>query len=125
MEFLMPFTLGVCAVTVVALVTVVVVGMFKISRLNKELNNLERLVDTVVNQLDQRITSTEDDFRRMIDSRVDSGRSAIEKEQRFIHERIDKSKQEVVDEIKFVHERIDRVGAKIAGLEIAGLGKVK
>jgi CHASE1-domain containing sensor protein len=119
------FWLGICAVTVVALVTVVVVGMFKISRLNKELNNLERLVDTVVNQLDQRITSTEDDLRRGIDSRVDSGRSAIEKELRFIHDRIDKSKQEVVDEIKFVHERIDKVGAKIAGLEIAGLGKVK
>ena len=114
------FLLGICAVIVVALVTVVVVGMFKISRLNKELNNLERLVDTVVNQLDQRITSTEDDFRRMIDSRVDSGRSAIEKEHRFIHERIDKSQQEVVGEIKFVHERIDGVSAKIAGL-----GKVK
>jgi hypothetical protein len=119
------FWLGVCAVTVLTAVTVVVVGMFKISRLNKELNNLEGVVNTVFDNLDRRITSTEDDFRRMIDSRVDSGRSAIEKEQRFIHERIDKSKQEVVDEIKFVHERIDRVGAKIAGLEIAGLGKVK
>jgi len=107
------FWLGVCAVTVLTAVTVVVVGMFKISRLNKELNNLERLVDTVVNQLDQRITSTDDYFRRMIDSRVDSLSSVIEKEHRFIHERIDKSQQEVVGEIKFVHERID------------GLGKVK
>jgi tetrahydromethanopterin S-methyltransferase subunit G len=114
------FWLGVCAVTVLTAVTVVVVGMFKISRLNKELNNLERLVDTVVNQLDQRITSTDDYFRRMIDSKVDIVRSVIEKEHRFIHERIDKSKQEVVDEIKFVHERIDGVNAKIAGL-----GKVK
>ncbi len=122
---ILSFTLGVCAVIVVALVTVVVVGMFKISRLNKELNNLEGVVNTVVNQLDQRITSTEDDFRRMIDSRVDSGRSAIEKEHRSIHERIDASKIEFSDEIKFVHERIDRVSAKIAGLEIAGLGKVK
>jgi len=49
----------------------------------------------------------------MIDSRVDSLSSVIEKEHRFIHERIDKSQQEVVGEIKFVHERID------------GLGKVK
>ena len=122
---ILSFLLGICAVIVVALVTVVVVGMFKISRLNKELNNLEGVVNTVVNQLDQRITSTEDDFRRMIDSRVDSGRSAIEKEHRSIHERIDASKIEFSDEIKFVHERIDRVSAKIAGLEIAGLGKVK
>ena len=113
MEFLMPFLLGICAVIVVALVTVVVAGMFKISRLNKELNNLERLVDTVVNQLDQRITLTEDDLKRGIDSRVDSLRSIIEKELKATHERIDTSKQELVDEIKFVHERID------------GLGKVK
>ena len=42
------FLLGICAVIVVALVTVVVVGMFKISRLNKELNNLEGVVNTEV-----------------------------------------------------------------------------
>jgi len=117
---ILSFTLGICAVIVVALVTVVVVGMFKISRLNKELNNLEGVVNTVFDNLDRRITSTEDDLKRGTDSRVDSLRSAIEKEHRFIHERIDKSQQEVVDEIKFVHERIDGVGAKIAGL-----GKVK
>lgn len=122
---ILSFLLGICAVIVVALVAVVVVGMFKISRLNKELNNLERLVDTVVNQLDQRITSTDDYFRRMIDSKVDVLRSVIEKEHRSIHERIDASKIEFSDEIKFVHERIDRVSAKIAGLEISGLGKVK
>jgi len=113
MEFLMPFLLGICAVIVVTLVAVVVVGVFKISRLNKELNNLERLVDTVVNQLDQRITSSDDYWRRMIDSKVDVLRSVIEKEHRSIHERIDTSKQEQFAEIKFVHERID------------GLGKVK
>ena len=113
MEFLMPFLLGICAVIVVALVTVVVVGMFKISRLNKELNNLEGVVNTVFDNLDRRITSTDDYWRRMIDSRVDSARSVIEKEHQFIHERIDTSKRELADEIKFVHERID------------GLGKVK
>jgi CHASE1-domain containing sensor protein len=122
---ILSFLLGICAVIVVALVAVVVVGMFKISRLNKELNNLERLVDTVVNQLDQRITSTDDYFRRMIDSKVDIVRSVIEKEHRFIHERIDNAGTNIGNEIKLVHERIDRVGAKIAGLEIAGLGKVK
>lgn len=113
MEFLMPFLLGICAVIVVALVTVVVVGMFKISRLNKELNNLEGVVNTVIDNLDRRITSTEDYLRRMIDSRVDSLSSSIEKEHRFIHERIDTSKQELVD-------KINSVNAKIAGL-----GKVK
>ena len=107
------FLLGVCAVTVVTLVTVVVVGMFKISRLNKELNNLEGVVNTVFDNLDRKITSTDHYFRRMIDSRVDSARSVIEKEHQFIHERIDTSKRELADEIKFVHERID------------GLGKVK
>lgn len=104
------FLLGICAVIVVALVTVVVVGMFKISRLNKELNNLERLVNTVVNQLDQRITLTEDDLKRGTDSRVDSLRSIIEKELKAIHERIDNSYQERVYETKFVHERIDSLG---------------
>lgn len=88
---ILSFTLGVCAVIVVALVTVVVVGMFKISRLNKELNNLEGVVNTVIDNLDRRITSTEDYLRRMIDSRVDSLSSSIEKEHRFIHERIDVS----------------------------------
>ena len=110
---ILSFLLGICAVIVVTLVTVVVAGMFKISRLNKELNNLERLVDTVVNQLDQRITLTEDDLKRGIDSRVDSLRSIIEKELKATHERIGNSYQELVNETKFVHERIN------------GLGKVK
>jgi len=106
------FWLGVCAVIVLTAVMVVVVYMFRTIRLNKELNNLERLVDTLVNQLDQRITSTEDYFRRMIDSRVDSLSSSIEKEHRSIHERIDKSKQELVDKINSANARIsglDRV----------------
>ena len=107
---ILSFLLGICAVIVVTLVTVVVAGMFKISRLNKELNNLERLVDTVVNQLDQRITLTEDDLKRGIDSRVDSLRSAIEKELKATHERIGNSYQELVNETKFVHERIDSLG---------------
>ena len=106
------FWLGVCAVIVLTAVMVVVVYMFRTIRLNKELNNLERLVDTLVNQLDQRITSTEDYFRRMIDSRVDSLSSSIEKEHRSIHERIDRSKQELVDKINSANARIsglDRV----------------
>lgn len=83
------FLLGICAVTGVALVTVVVVYMFRISRLNKELSNLERLVNTVIDNLDRKITSTDDDLRRTIDSRIDSFGSKIEKEIKFLHERID------------------------------------
>lgn len=107
---ILSFLLGICAVIVVALVTVVVVGMFKINKTSKELNDLERLVDTVVNQLDQRITLTEDDLKRGTDSRVDSLRSIIEKELKSIHERINNSYQELVNETKFVHERIDSLG---------------
>lgn len=82
------FLMGICAVTVVALVTVVVVGMFKISRLNEELSSLERVVNTAINNLDQRITLTEDDLKRRIDSRVDSVRSVIDTEIKSIRARI-------------------------------------
>jgi len=79
------FFMGICAVTVLTAVAVVVVGMFRISKLNKELNNLVRNQDT----MDRIIVDNEREIRRTIDSRIDSFGSKIEKEIKFIHERID------------------------------------
>ena len=79
------FLLGVCAVTVLTAVVVVVVGMFRINKTNKELNNLVRNQDT----MDRIIVDNEREIRRKIDSRIDSFGSKIEKEIRFLHERID------------------------------------
>lgn len=79
------FLLGVCAVTVLTAVVVVVVGMFRINKTNKELNNLVRNQDT----MDRIIVDNEREIRRTIDSRIDSFGSKIEKEIRFLHERID------------------------------------
>ncbi len=79
------FLLGVCAVTVLTAVVVVVVGMFRINKTNKELNNLVRNQDT----MDRIIVDNEREIRRTIDSRIDSFGSKIEKEIKFLHERID------------------------------------
>lgn len=79
------FLLGVCAVTVLTAVAVVVVGMFRINKTNKELNNLVRNQDT----MDRIIVDNEREIRRTIDSRIDSFGSKIEKEIKFLHERID------------------------------------
>lgn len=79
------FFMGICAVTVLTAVAVVVVGMFRINKLNKELNNLVRNQDT----MDRIIVDNEREIRRTIDSRIDSFGSKIEKEIKFIHERID------------------------------------
>ena len=79
------FLLGVCAITVLTAVVVVVVGMFRINKTNKELNNLVRNQDT----MDRIIVDNEREIRRTIDSRIDSFGSKIEKEIRFLHERID------------------------------------
>ena len=79
------FFMGICAVTVLTAVAVVVVGMFRISKLNKELNNLVRNQDT----MDRIIVDNEREIRRTIDSRIDSFGSKIEKETKFLHERID------------------------------------
>jgi len=95
------FLLGVCAVTVVVLFVVVVVGMFRINKTNKELNDLVRNQDT----MDRIIVDNEREIRRTIDSRIDSFGSKIEKEIKFLHERI--------DGLNKVNERID------------GLNKVK
>ena len=97
------FLLGIFAITVLTAVAVVVVGMFRISRLNKELNNLERTVDT----LDRIIVDNEKEIRRTIDSRVDSFGSRIEKDIHLLHERIDVIKKEIIDGDLFLHERID------------------
>ncbi len=81
------FFMGICAVTVLTAVAVavVVVGMFRINKLNKELNNLVRNQDT----MDRIIVDNEREIRRTIDSRIDSFGSKIEKEIKFLHERID------------------------------------
>lgn len=79
------FLLGVCAVTVLTVVVVVVVGMFKIKETNKELNDLVRNQDT----MDRIIVDEQREIRRTIDSRIDSFSSKIEKEIKFLHERID------------------------------------
>ena len=79
------FFMGICAVTVVVLFVVVVVGMFRINKTNKELNDLVRNQDT----MDRIIVDNEREIRRTIDSRIDSFGSKIEKEIKFLHERID------------------------------------
>ena len=95
------FLLGVCTVTVLTAVLVVVVGMFRINKTNKELNDLVRNQDT----MDRIIVDEQREIRRTIDSRIDSFGSKIEKEIKFLHERI--------DGLNKVNERID------------GLNKVK
>ena len=95
------FFMGICAVTVVVLFVVVVVGMFRINKTNKELNDLVRNQDT----MDRIIVDNEREIRRTIDSRIDSFGSKIEKVIKFLHERI--------DGLNKVNERID------------GLNKVK
>jgi len=79
------FFMGICAVTVLTAVAVVVVGMFRINKTNKELNDLVRNQDT----MDRIIVDNEREIRRTIDSRIDSFGSKIEKEIKFLHERID------------------------------------
>lgn len=79
------FFMGICAVTVLTAVVVVVVGMFKIKETNKELNDLVRNQDT----MDRIIVDEQREIRRTMDSRIDSFGSKIEKEIKFLHERID------------------------------------
>jgi len=79
------FFMGICAVTVLTAVAVVVVGMFRINKTNKELNDLVRNQDT----MDRIIVDNEREIRRTIDSRIDRFGSNIEKEIKFLHERID------------------------------------
>jgi predicted PurR-regulated permease PerM len=88
------FTLGICAVTVVVLITVVVVGMFRINRLAKEL-------DRTVNEIEQ--------IKRVIDSRVDSLRSTLEKEDLNLHQRIDNIFTYIDGQTRDLHERIDEL----------------
>jgi predicted nucleic acid-binding Zn-ribbon protein len=88
------FTLGICAVTVVALVTGVVVGMFRIKILNKEL-------DRAVKEIEQ--------VKRVIDSRVDSLRSLLEKEDLNLHQRIDNMFTYIDSQDRDLHQRCDEL----------------
>jgi len=92
------FTLGICAVTVVALITGVVVGMFRIKILNKEL-------DIIVKEIEH--------IKRFIDSRVDSLRSTLEKEDLNLHQRIDNIFTYIDGQTRDLHERIDELGRQI------------
>ena len=89
------FLMGICAVTVVVLITGVVVGMFRIKILNKEL-------DIAVKDIEQ--------MKRVIDSRVDSLRSTLEKEDLNLHQRIDNIFTYIDGQTRDLHERIDELG---------------
>lgn len=88
------FTLGICAVTVVVLITVVVVGMFRINRLTKELDRTVKEIENI---------------KRVIDSRVDSLRSTLEKEDLNLHQRIDNIFTYIDGQTRDLHERIDEL----------------
>ena len=93
-NFLMPFLMGICAVTVVALITVVVVGIFRINRLTKELDRTVKEIDSI---------------KRVIDSRVDSLRSILEKEDLNLHQRIDNMFPHIESQDRDLHQRIDEL----------------
>jgi len=86
------FTLGICAVTVVVLITVVVVGMFRINRLAKELDRTVKEIENI---------------KRVIDSRVDSLRSTLEKEDLNLHQRFDTIFTYIDDQNRELNERIN------------------
>jgi predicted PurR-regulated permease PerM len=89
------FLMGICAVTVVVLITVVVAGMFRINRLAKELDRTVKEIDSI---------------KRVIDSRVDSLRSILEKEDLNLHQRIDNMFTYIDGQDRDLHQRIDELG---------------
>jgi predicted nucleic acid-binding Zn-ribbon protein len=86
--------MGICAVTVVVLITGVVVGMFRIKILNKEL-------DIIVKEIEH--------IKRFIDSRVDSLRSTLEKEDLNLHQRFDNMFRYIDGQDRDLHKRIDEL----------------
>jgi predicted PurR-regulated permease PerM len=86
--------MGICAVTVVVLITVVVAGMFRINRLAKELDRTVKEIDSI---------------KRVIDSRVDSLRSILEKEDLNLHQRIDNMFPHIESQDRDLHQRIDEL----------------
>lgn len=89
------FLMGICAVTVVVLITGVVVGMLRIKILNKELDRAVKEIESI---------------KRVIDSRVDSLRSTLEKEDLNLHQRIDNIFTYIDGQTRDLHERIDELG---------------
>lgn len=89
------FLMGICAVTVVVLITGVVVGMFRIKILSKEL-------DRAIKEIEQ--------VKRVIDSRVDSLRSILEKEDSNLHQRFDTIFTYVDGQTRDLHQRIEQLG---------------
>ena len=92
------FLMGICAVTVVVLITGVVVGMFRIKILNKELDRAVKEIESI---------------KRVIDSRVDSLRSTLEKEDLNLHQRIDNIFTYIDGQTRDLHERIDELSRQI------------
>jgi predicted PurR-regulated permease PerM len=88
------FLMGICAVTVVVLITVVVAGMFRINRLAKELDRIVKEIENI---------------KRVIDSRVDSLRSVLEKEDINLHQRIDNMFPHIENQDRDLHQRIDEL----------------
>jgi predicted PurR-regulated permease PerM len=88
------FLMGICAVTVVVLITGVVVGMFRIKILNKEL-------DIIVKEIEH--------IKRFIDSRVDSLRSTLEKEDLNLLQRFDNMFTYIDNQDRDLHKRIDEL----------------
>jgi NifB/MoaA-like Fe-S oxidoreductase len=103
------FLMGICAVTVVSLIAVVVVGMFRINRLSKSIDSTNKNLDYVSGK----IREDGENIRRLIDSRVDSLRSTLEKEDLNLHQRIDNMFTYIDGQDRSLHERIDELGRQI------------
>ena len=111
-----PFVLGMLTIVAVIILTVIVVGLVKINKLEKQTKNLHRLCRNIDGGLRRLITDTNRDItmvERTIMQRIDK---EIESTHRHIHdevEEIHKHEEQIhreIDQVKsYTDSRIDKV----------------
>ena len=95
------FAFGMLSMIAVALVTVVVVGMVKVSKIKTELSQLSRIVDELESNVHQRISNEVDDINIV-----------IENDRRELNQRIDEA-------YGYVDSRFDKMENKFIGASAA------
>ncbi len=112
------FVLGMLTIVAVIILTVIVVGMVKISKLEKKSHNLYELCISIERDLRQEITNVYDNMSRedeCIRRIIEDTNRDINLVERTIMQRIDKDEEEIHREINqtksYIDSRIDKVVA--------------
>lgn len=108
------FTLGVLSVIVVAFVTILVWGIIKVIKQQKEIKSLSNHVDASTSNIWRSI----DDQNNSVDRRIDGISSEMYRKQDEYRKQVEESRRDLDNEINNTYQLIDHVQSRVINDQI-------